>query len=283
MQDVRPSPIAGTWYPGSREALTASVDSQLKAARISPPDGEVVGIIAPHAGHRYSGGVAAHAFRCLQGLEPQIVAVIAPLHQPYPARLYTTGHVSYATPLGEVPVAQSLLDRLEDTLQARTGLAMERIRNDQEHSLEIELPFLQRVLKTPFQLLPLMMRDQGAEICEALGSALAEVLINQASVLVASSDLSHFESDDVARRLDAIMLTQLEAFDPAGVLNAEARRLGFACGRGAMASVLWAARGLGANRVEILRYATSGDETGDRTAVVGYAAAVITRRSETSR
>jgi AmmeMemoRadiSam system protein B len=283
MQDIRPSPISGTWYPGSPDALVASVDSQLKAAQISPPHGEVIGIIAPHAGHRYSGGVAAHAFRCLQGLEPDIVAVLSPLHQPYQGRLYSTGHQSYATPLGEISVEHSLVDRLDEALQTKSGLTIERIRDDQEHSLEIELPYLQRVIETPFQLLPLMLRDQSRETCEALGAALADVLAKEKHVLVASSDLSHFKSDALARQLDGVMLERIEAFDPAGVLDAEEQNLGFACGRGAIAAMLWAAEGLGANRVEILKYATSGDVTGDQTAVVGYAAAVITRQSEVHR
>lgn len=277
MQDVRPSPIAGTWYPGSAEALAASVDSQLQAAMITSPEGEVVGVIAPHAGHRYSGEVAASAFRCFQGLAPGVVAVVSPMHQPYAGRLCSTAHDFYATPLGTVPVAHSLLDQLEEALVKDAGMAIERIRNDQEHSLEIELPFLQRVLNTPFQLMPLMLGDQSRATCEALGGALADVLADRDHVLVASSDLSHFKNVEEARRLDNFIMEKVESFNPAGVLEAEDQRLGFACGRGAIAAVLWAAKGLGANRVEILQYATSADVTGDVTAVVGYAAAVITK------
>ncbi len=279
MQDVRPSPIAGTWYPGSEEALAASVDSQLLGAQISPLEGEVVGVIAPHAGHRYSGEVAAHAFSCLKGLTPEIVIVVSPLHQPYTGRVYTTAHDFYGTPLGNVPVAHSLIDQLEVALKNRAELAIERIRNDQEHSLEIELPFLQRVLTSSFLLLPVMLRDQSRATCEALGGALADVLADKSHVLVASSDLSHFKSAEQARQLDSAILKRVEDLDPAGVLAAEDQRIGFACGRGAIAAVLWAAQDLGANRVEILYYATSGDVTGDLTAVVGYAAAVITKQN----
>lgn len=280
MQDTRPSSIAGTWYPGRPDALMASLDSQLQAAKISPPEGEIVGIIVPHAGHRYSGGVAAHAFKCLQGYKPETVAVISPMHQPFADRLYTTGHKSFATPLGEIPVAHSLVDKLEQALQAKSGLGIERIWDDEEHSLEIELPFLQRVLPEPFRLLPLMLRDQTRGTCEALGNALADTLASETHILVASTDLSHFRSEADARKLDAAMLERIEAFDPAGVLEVEEQKLGFACGRGAVAAVLWAAARLRADQVRVLKYSTSGDVTGDRTAVVGYAAAVITRQSE---
>jgi AmmeMemoRadiSam system protein B len=202
------------------------------------------------------------------------------MHQPYTGRLYTTAHDFYGTPLGTVPVAHSLVDQLEDALVKSADMAIDRIHNDQEHSLEIELPFLQRVLKSPFRLLPLMMRDQSEATCKALGNALAGVLADQSHVLVASSDLSHFKNVDQARQLDTFVLEKVESFNPAGVLEAENQRLGFACGRGAMAAVLWATKGLGANRVEILKYATSGDVTGDLTAVVGYAAAVITKQGK---
>ena len=280
MTDVRPSPIAGTWYPGNPEALAASVDSQLRGAQIAPPEGTVVGVIAPHAGHRYSGEVAAHAFRCLQNLTPEIVVVVSPMHQPYTGRLYTTAHDAYATPLGNVPVAHSLLDQLDEALKQRPDLPIERVQHDQEHSLEIELPFLQRVLSTPFHLLPLMLRDQSKETCETLGRTLAEVLADQSHVLVASSDLSHFKGVELARQLDTVILERVEAFDPAGVIDADEQGLGSACGRGAIAAVLWAAQGLGANQVEVLKYATSGDITGDLSSVVGYAAAVITKPGE---
>lgn len=277
MQDVRPSPIAGAWYPGDPEMLRTSVDSQLQAAQIPTLEGEVVGVIAPHAGHRYSGAVAAHAFRCLQGMEPAVVAIVSPMHQPSSGKLCSTDHRAYATPLGEIPVDHALIDEFESALDPQLGLTIERIRFDQEHSLEIELPFLQRTLGASFRLLPLMMRDQTKITCEAVGHALATVLKSKSHILVASSDLSHFKSDTVARRLDAFMLDRVAAFDPTGILEAEQKKLGYACGKGAMAAVLWAAKDLSATDVKVLQYANSGDVTGDFYSVVGYGAAVITR------
>lgn len=280
--DVRPSPIAGTWYPGSAEALSRSVDDQLEQATIPPIPGSVIAIVAPHAGHVYSGLVAAHAFRVLSGRSLRVVALVSPLHHPHSGQVLTTGHAAYATPLGKIPVDQDLLERLERELAKASGLTLERVRQDGEHSLEIELPFLQRILTKPFELLPLMLRDQSQPVAEAVGHALASVLANTSAVLVASSDLSHFYPDPIARRLDAEVLARIEAFDPAGVLSAEDEGVGFACGRGAIAAVLWAAKDLGADRVKVLRYATSADVTGDHHSVVGYGAAAIYRSSETS-
>ena len=273
--DVRPSPIAGTWYPGDAAALAASVDGYLSQARVEPLEGRLIGVVAPHAGHQYSGGVAGHAFRLLVGLAPEVVVVVSPFHAVHPAPLLTSAHQAYATPLGSVPVDHERLERLGAQLR-RAGHDLEGLRRDREHALEIELPFLQRALDRPFRLLPLMVRSHERQTVEALGHALAEVLEGAAAVLVASSDLSHFYPDPLARRFDSALLRRLEAFDPAGVLAAEEQGLGFACGRGAIAAVLWAARDLGADHVRVLHHATSGDVTGDRSSVVGYAAAAIT-------
>jgi AmmeMemoRadiSam system protein B len=279
MLDVRPSPISGTWYPGDPDVLAQSVDRQLQECEISPISGDLIGLIAPHAGHRYSGQVAAHAFRYLEGMTPEVVAVLSPLHHPHPSQILTTGHDAYGTPLGHVPVDQGLVQQLEDQLLKDRGIEIAHVRNDGEHSLEIELPFLQRVLTQPFRLLPLMLRDQSQPVVEAVGHALGTVLRDQSVVLVASSDLSHFYPQSLAERFDTEVLTRIESFNPSAVLTAEEEGMGFACGRAAMAAVLWACEDLGADSVKVIQHATSGDITGDYQSVVGYAAAVIYQKS----
>jgi len=279
MLDVRPSPISGTWYPGDPEVLAQSIDRQLQDSEISPISGELMGVIAPHAGHRYSGQVAAYAFRYLEGLTPDVVAVISPLHHSHLSQILTTGHDAYGTPLGNIPVDHALLQRFETQLIEDAGIEVAYVRNDSEHSLEIELPFLQRVLPQPFRLLPLMLRDQSRPTVEAVGHVLGKVLSDQSAVLVASSDLSHFYPQSMAQRFDEEVLTRIEAFNPSAVLSAEEEGLGFACGRAAMSAVLWACEDLGADCVKVIHHATSGDVTGDYHSVVGYAAAVIYRKS----
>jgi AmmeMemoRadiSam system protein B len=280
MTDLRPSPIAGTWYPGEADALARSVDKQLAEAAVQPVRGTVVGLVAPHAGHRYSGGVAAHAFRLVAGASPDIVAILSPMHHPSPARVLSTSHDAYWTPLGQVDVDRNALGALDAQLQAEADLRLVRIARDQEHSLEIELPFLQRALASPFRLLPIMFRDQSRGVAQSVGHALAEVLRGRAALLVASSDLSHFYPASIARRLDGEILARIEAFQPEAVLQAEEDGIGFACGKAAVAATLWAARELGADSIQILNYANSGDVTGDDDSVVGYGAAAILRSSE---
>ena len=275
--DIRPSPISGRWYPGDPKRLAESVDSYINAAQIDAVEGDVVGIIVPHAGHIYSGPVAGYAFRAIRGLQPELVVVISPMHQPYMQPFLTCGHKAYQTPLGRIGIDDEAVTALSEALEASTGYKLSPVRNDQEHSLEIELPFLQRSLSGDFRLLPIMIREVSAQAVEALGKALAKIISGRSVLLVASSDLSHFYDQLQAEQLDGEMLRQVESFNPAGVLQAEEEGKGFACGRNAIAAVLWTAQEMGANKVTVLNHATSGDVTGDYSGVVGYAAAIITR------
>ncbi len=275
--DPRLSPIAGQWYPGNARTLAATVDGYLSAAGSAAPDGAVVALVVPHAGHRYSGPVAGHAFAAARGLAPQIVAVVGPMHSPARGAVLTSAHDAYETPLGEVPVDAEAWHALDSALCGELGAGLTPVRNDDEHSVEIELPFLQRALTGAWRLLPVMVRDRRREVARALGTALASTLRGRPALLVASTDLSHYYPQAQAHRLDAELLSRVEAFDPDAVLLAEDEGVGEACGIGALAAVLWAARELGASRVRVLEYATSGDASGDYERVVGYAAAVVTR------
>lgn len=277
LADVRPSPIAGRWYPGPPSWLAAVVDGFVERARLPLIGGTVVAVVAPHAGHAYSGPVAGYAFAALRGLAPELVALVGPLHEPDPRPLLSSAHEAYQTPLGVVPVDRGAVRELELHLRQEGGSSLALVARDSEHSLEIELPFLQRVLGAGFRLLPVMVTASRLKVARGLGRALAAVLRGRSGLLVASTDLSHYYAHETAKRLDAEMLRRVEALDPEGVLRAEEEGAGFACGAGALASVLWAARDLGADGVRILRYSTSGDVTGDNDSVVGYAAAVVTR------
>jgi len=275
MLDIRPSPIAGRWYPGNPQKLAESVDQYIRAAKLPDLDGQVIGVVAPHAGHLYSGPVAGHAFRAVQGESPRLVVVLSPSHQYYIQPLLTSAHEAYQTPLGIIPIDRSLLMKLDANLRGELGYGLTAIQYDEEHSLEIELPFLQRAIQTEFQLLPIMIRDPGRSNVFALAQALAKTLDPAKTLLVASTDLSHFYQQSVAEKLDTEILHRIEAFDPDAVLLAENEGKGFACGKAAVAAVLWTARAWGADQVKLLNYATSGAITGDMSSVVGYGAAAI--------
>ena len=271
MLDVRPSPIAGTWYEGNAKNLARVVDEYLNNAQLPELNGEVVAVIAPHAGHRYSGAVAGFGFATVRNLQFDLVVVISPFHNLSNYPLLTTTHDAYGTPLGNIEVDKSALAELSSHLD----IPITPIRADKEHSLEIELPFLQRALTGEFKLLPIMIRAQEVDVAKKLGLALAQVLRNKNALLVASTDLSHFYDQTTANMLDAELLKRFESFDPEYIFEAELTGKSFACGHAAVAAALWASRELGANKVQILRHATSGDVTGDFTSVVGYGAGVV--------
>ena len=276
---VRPSPIAGTWYEGNPKALARMVDQYLDQAELPELSGKVIAVIAPHAGHVYSGPVAGYAFASVRGTTPDIVAVLSPMHQPYYETLLTTAHSAYETPLGRVPVDSDIVAILDSRLRTSLGYGLTPVAYDHEHSLEIELPFLQRALGAGFKLLPVMVRTQSAQVSQQLGADLAETLRGKKALIVASTDLSHFYSQDEAVAFDTEMLHRIESFSPEEVFSAEKDKRGFACGLGALTAVLWAAKAMGASTVKVLRHATSGDVTGDYSSVVGYGAAVILKNS----
>ena len=288
MLDVRPSPIAGTWYEGNAKTLARTVDEYLNTAQLPELDGDVIGVIAPHAGHRYSGAVAGYAFATLRAeqnalrlhteqqslsppLRPKLVAVISPFHNLARYPLITTAHDAYGTPLGDIEVDKGALAELTSHLD----IPITPVVADKEHSLEIEIPFLQRALTGDFKLLPIMIHAQEVDVAKKLGLALAKVLKDKNALLVASTDLSHFYDQQRANSLDAEMLRRFESFDPESIFEAERTGKAFACGHAAVAAVLWASRELGANKVQVLHHATSGNVTGDYSSVVGYGSAVI--------
>lgn len=278
--DVRPSPLAGRWYDADPDVLARSIDGFLDSAELPDLQGQVIGVIAPHAGHIYSGPVAGYAFAALRDKSPDLVAVVGPMHHPYVEPLITTAYSAYSTPLGEVPVDTAALRELDIVLKSELGFGLAPVSADPEHSLEIELPFLQRVLPGKWSLLPVMDRAREPHVSEGLGKALAQVLRDRSSVMVASTDLSHFYSQQTALTYDRAMLNVIESFDPSGAFDLERAGKGFACGLGAFTAVMWAARELGADTVRVLRHATSGNVTGDYSSVVGYGAAAILKTAK---
>ncbi|MBW8010652.1 MAG: AmmeMemoRadiSam system protein B [Chloroflexi bacterium] len=272
---LRPSPIAGTWYSKDPEQLAQQVDEFINQARIPKLIGDVVALIAPHAGYRFSGKTAGHSFQAVHNQEFDLVAVVSPFHGSHPKQLLTTAHQAYTTPLGSLPVDSNSMSELQQFLEKESGLELAPIANDSEHAIEIELPFLQRALAGDFKLLPVMISSDQPEMAHLLGRGLAEVLRDRDAFMIASTDLSHFYPQSKAQELDSEMLRQIKELSPEGVLETQQTGKGYACGVMAVAAVLWAAQDLGANGTELLHYSTSGETSGDRHSVVGYGAVAL--------
>ncbi|MGV8025920.1 MAG: AmmeMemoRadiSam system protein B [Anaerolineaceae bacterium] len=275
-KDIRPSPIAGTWYTDDPQALQQEIQSYLAQAHVPENQAEVIGLIAPHAGYRYSGPTAGYAYRAVQGKQVDVVAVFSPFHAYTSERLLTTRHSAYQTPLGLVPVEKGMVNEFQ-MLIGKNNLTAYEIAFDSEHSLEIQLPFLQTALADKFQLFPLMVRTNEMEEIEIIAQAVAEVLKDKKVLLVASTDLSHYSNQVTACKLDEEMLKRIASFSPEMVLEAEEKGIASACGAGAVAAVMRTAQLLGAKTIRVLYHSTSGEETGDYSSVVGYGAAIIER------
>lgn len=273
---VRPSPIAGSWYSADAHKLSSELNRYLDAASLPNLPGRIVGLIAPHAGYVYSGPTAAYAYRAVRGLKFDLCVVVSPLHQYLPYSLITSAHKAYTTPLGNVEIDLKLVDSFQKALSDAGLETVHPIANDREHSLEIQLPFLQCALSSSFKMLPLMVRSADAHFLQQTALILSKVLPRSSVLLVASTDLSHFYNESSANQLDAVMLSQMSNFSAEGVLQAEEDQTGFACGSGAVALVLWLSKFMGAEHVTLLHHDTSASTSGDHSSVVGYGSLAIT-------
>jgi len=212
--------------------------------------------------------VAAYAYAQLRGKSFPKVVVVSPVHRIYTGEFATTDKAHYETPLGLVPVDTECIAALEGLVR------LNHVSQDMEHSLEIQLPFLQHILGN-FALTPIMIGDQEWESAVRLGQALTKAVGQHPALLVASTDLSHFHRYETAVRLDKLVLDHITAYDPEGLSRTLDSHKAEACGGGPVVAVMLAAQGLGANRAVLLKYMNSGDVTGDHSSVVGYAAAAL--------
>lgn len=277
-ESVRHATVAGMFYPQAPHALQKNVDALLDEAHPESSPENLVALLAPHAGYVYSGAVAAHAYKLLQGRAPRTVAVIAPSHfERFPFVALFSGR-AYLTPLGGVPVAQNLVAELlhRDELFMASWQGHHETGARTEHALEVQLPFLQRVWPES-ALLPIVMGEQSWEMCEVLARHLAALAARHSLLLIASSDLSHYHDFGEARYLDKQCLQLLAAGDAKRLFAAFQKRDCEACGAGPIIATMLAAQQLGANQIKVLNYNHSGVVSGDRDCVVGYAAASFSR------
>ena len=272
----RPAAIAGTWYPGSAGAQTRVVDALLDAAG-PVPRGRVLAVIAPHAGMMFSGPVAAYAYKtAAQSGQYEVIALVGPSHFVgfEGVALYPQG--AFESPLGMAPI---------DEEGARAIAAAPLVQplpeaHRREHSLEMQLPFIRRLFPdTP--IVPLLIGYQTRETIEELGLALADAFRNRRALIVASTDLSHYFDARTAAKLDGAVEECVAAFSPERFLGVfeqyppQERGRYVACGGGAAIAVMMAARALGATQSRVLKYAHSGEISGDYDGVVGYLAAAM--------
>jgi len=273
---IRHSPIAGKWYPGTAEALARAVDKMFAEVHDDDLSGDLIGLIAPHAGFPYSGPTAAHAYRLLFNRPFERVVLLGPSHYAYVGDYATPSEDTYETPLGLVPLDKAFITQLA------AKVPLNRTQDDVEHSLEIQLPFLQRALGD-FRLVPIMLSADSLPPCERLAAALADLLVDDRStLLVASSDQHHLDDYHDVEERDAVVRQALLTFDIPHIAEVLMRPGTTVCGRMPILTLLMAAQKLGANRVRILSHTHSGEVTGQLVPgvyTVGYLAAAVYRQA----
>ena len=273
MVNVRKAAVAGRWYPGTAAALASAVDRHLADADRSGAvvDGDLVALVAPHAGLMYSGPVAAHAYRLLRGRAFDVAVLIGPSHFVGfdGVAAYPSG--AFETPFGVAPIDADCAR----AIAAATPLVHDRpAAHAREHSLEMQLLFLEH-LAPGIPIVPLLMGYQTAGTAAALGDALASALRGRRALLIASTDLSHYHDASTASALDQVVIDCVARFDADALQSSLDDRPEHACGGGPTVAVMRAARLAGARDAVILDYADSGDVSGDKSSVVGYLAAAL--------
>lgn len=275
---MRKAAVAGAFYPADPNELTAMIDQMLAAAK-APVEGKILAAVAPHAGYIYSGPVAAFTYAALQGHAYKRIVVLAPSH--YVSFDFTSIYEgdAYTTPLGTIPVDREFarkLAKMDSTFELSVK-GHEPTPAGGEHAIEVQLPWLQRTVGS-FQLVPIVMGDQSYESSRALGVALAKLIAEEKqrgegdTLVLASSDLSHYHPYSDAVSIDRKTLAALASWDYYSMARNFEPRLWEACGGAPIVAAMIYAERMGANQADVLRYANSGDTSGDKSRVVGYSA-----------
>lgn len=278
MTAIRRPRVAGTFYEGNAEELKMQIENcflhklgpkKLPKVNEKGPR-KIIGLVCPHAGYMYSGPVAAHAYYELASDgRPDTLVILGPNHTGYGSALALMNEGVWRTPLGDVEVDVETANQI---VQKACLVDVDELAHRFEHSIEVQLPFLQYIYGSNFRFVPICFQMQDLPSAVEVGHALAEVLASRNAVVIASSDMTHYEPQKHAAAKDLAALSAVEAMDAQQFYSIIEARNVTACGYGPIAAAITAAKGLGAKESKVLCYKSSGDVTGDYSSVVGYAA-----------
>jgi AmmeMemoRadiSam system protein B len=265
---VRPPAVAGQFYPGRADVLLRDIREYTSSGTEKR---SALGCVVPHAGYMYSGHVAGALYGSLK--LPRRFVILCPNHTGEGAPLAINSEGAWETPLGQAPIDAELAQLLKAKFPL---LAEDRVAHQTEHALEVQLPFLQ-ALEKEFSFVPITVGTGRLDVLQALGKVIAEAVqaIDEPAMVIASSDMNHYESDEVTRVKDRKAIDRVLALDPEGLHATVQREHITMCGYGPAVVMLTAVKALGATKAELVKYATSGDVSGDKDWVVGYAGIAI--------
>jgi AmmeMemoRadiSam system protein B len=268
---IRKPAVAGMFYPKDPTELRNVISSLLEENKPTKNYNDILGIIAPHAGYLYSGKSAAIAYNVLkQKPDFTTVIILSPSHHTYfdGCSIYKGDY--YQTPLGDVPVSKVLAEFIDINSEK---IFLSNKGHAKEHAIEVQLPFLQ-MIKSDFDIVPIIIGNQSAEYIRELSDVLSGI-INEQIIIVASSDLSHFHNSEIAKKMDSIVIDDINNFEYPDLFTSLSNGECEACGGGAIVSLMETADVLSFDKAEVLSYTNSGNITNDKSSVVGYLSAVI--------
>ena len=274
--------VAGQFYAGSKHELLKQIEwcymhshGPRKLPKVQAGPRRLIGLISPHAGYPFSGPVAAHGFACMaQDGKPGSIVIIGPNHSGAGSGVSIITSGKWATPLGAVQVDEGLSEAMKRSLDI---IDVDETAHAHEHSLEVQLPFLQHLFGDEFKIVPICMMLQDAKTSKEVGDAVGKASAGKDIAIIASTDFTHYESQRSATTKDRKAIDKILALDPKGLIRTVEDEAITMCGYGPVSAMLQAAKKLGAKKAELLKYATSGDTATPMPQVVGYGSIVVLR------
>jgi len=276
--EIRTPAVSGTFYPENEKKLKNLIHDcfmhPIGPGKTSPTDSgeKIYGVICPHAGFVYSGPVACHSFYSLSASSSKLAIIVGPNHYGIGQNTASMIDVSWKTPLGLVEVDSDSVLELREHLDI---LEIDSFSHSKEHSIEVQIPILQEVFSDEMKILPISLINQEQKTATLVGSAIAKIAQEKDALLIGSSDFTHYEENGFAHRQDLALIDPILKLDVDEFYKILYERKVTACGFGAIASIMTACKELGATQGKLLKYATSGDVSGDKSSVVGYASIIF--------
>ncbi|MEW6043274.1 MAG: MEMO1 family protein [Thermoproteota archaeon] len=272
---VRTAAVAGMFYPKEKnqllQSIKDSISSEFGAGNTSYNE-KIYGAVCPHAGYMYSGPVATHSFSAIANQDFELAIILGPNHWGIGCDIATLKDCQWESPLGNVEVDSGAAKRINEISKL---VEIDFFSHTREHSIEVQIPMLQHFYKKSFKILPIALNNQEYEFALEVGSAVAKLAAEKKAIIIGSSDFTHYEENEYAHSQDKALIEPILEMDVDKFYRVLRDRRVTACGYGAIASTMVACKELGAKKGRLLQYATSGDVTGDKSSVVGYASIVF--------
>lgn len=274
---VRTPAVAGMFYPKDEKQLKEEIQNcilhEFGAAHSETKTEKIFGAICPHAGYMYSGPIASHSFQSIANQDFELAIILGPNHWGVGCGVATMKDCTWQTPLGGIEVDS---ESAEEINKLSKLIEIDFFSHTRDHSIEVQVPFLQEIYKKKFKILPIILNDQDLEFAQEIGHAIATLAKKKKCIIIGSSDFTHYEPNEFAHSQDKALIEPILRLDVEEFYKVLNERRVTACGYGAIASTMIACKELGATKGKLLKYATSGDIAGDKSSVVGYASIVFT-------